>query len=263
MVTVSNAPPPLPAKAIEVTTDSRPANPSQSTAISPELVESRRDLGIEEGKKPSLFARLNPFRGRKTPETNDIPRAVVLNPPAESAASSIGKAEFLRYTYLLPAPPRAGNRADAERAMSRALKAQRAGNTNEAWLDYQLATSTDPSFFDAQYNAALFALNAGDLNRALAGSEMALAIQPDSINARYNFALALKQADYPFDAVAELQRILEAKPKEARAHLTLGNLYAQQLNEPRNARAHYLKVLELDPRNSQAAAIRFWLAANP
>jgi Flp pilus assembly protein TadD len=90
-----------------------------------------------------------------------------------------------------------------------------------------------------------------------------LALQPDSINARYNFALALKQGNYAHDAARELERILEAKPDEVRAHLTLGNLYAQQLDEPYKARLHYLKVIQLDPRNPQAPAIRYWLAANP
>jgi hypothetical protein len=35
------------------------------------------------------------------------------------------------------------------------------------------------------------------------------------------------------------------------------------LNDVEKARVHYTRVLELEPRNSQAPAIRFWLAANP
>jgi tetratricopeptide (TPR) repeat protein len=147
--------------------------------------------------------------------------------------------------------------------MAQAVKAQRAGNTNEALLDYQLALGADPTYFDAQYNLALLMFQMNELKRSLAGWEMALALQPDSINARYNFALALKQGDYAHEAAQELQRILEAKPNEVRAHLTLGNLYAQQLNEPHKARPHYLRVVELEPQNPQAPAIRYWLAANP
>jgi len=143
------------------------------------------------------------------------------------------------------------------------MKALRAGNTNQALLDYQLAMSADPSFVDAQHNYALVNLQLGEVNRALAAWESVLAIEPDSINARYNFALTLKKANYPLDAAVELERILEAKPKEVRAHLALGNLYAQELAETRRAREHYLKVIQLDPRNPEAATIRFWLAANP
>jgi hypothetical protein len=35
------------------------------------------------------------------------------------------------------------------------------------------------------------------------------------------------------------------------------------LHDPAQARAHYLKVLELEPDNPQAADINFWLSANP
>ena len=100
-------------------------------------------------------------------------------------------------------------------------------------------------------------------NQSLAAYEMALAIQPDSVDARYNFALALKAAGYVTDAVNELKKILAANPDEARAHLALGNIYAQQLYDPADARQHYLKVLQLDPRNRQAPDIQFWLSSNP
>ena len=91
---------------------------------------------------------------------------------------------------------------------------------------------------------------------------MALAIQPDSIDARYNFALALKAGGYVPDAVNELKKILVREPDEVRVHLALGNLYAQKLREPNEAREHYLKVLELDPGNPSAAEIRNWLSLN-
>ena len=73
----------------------------------------------------------------------------------------------------------------------------------------------------------------------------------------------MKQAGYPRDAAVELEKILRASPDEVRAHLTLGNLYSQPLAQPKMARAHYLQVLELDPRNAQAGLIRSWLATNP
>lgn len=264
VVTVTNQPPRV-AVASDIASppkSSVPGSPGSSTATS-ELGQARGPVRSEEAEKPGFLARLNPFRGRTKPaDGNEVPQSIVLSPPPSEAPTE-NKAAFQRYRYLSPAPPSPGNRANAARVMAQALKAQRAGNMNQASLDYQLATASDPSFFDAQYNTAVFALSTGDLSRALEASEKALAIQPESINARYNFALALKQADYAIDAVNELQKILEAKPAEARAHLTLGNLYAQQLNDPRRARAHYLKVLELDPRNPQAGAIRFWLAANP
>jgi len=103
----------------------------------------------------------------------------------------------------------------------------------------------------------------GDFQQALAAFEMALAIRPDSADTRYNFALALKTAGYVPDAVRELEKIVKASPNEVRAHLALGNLYAQQLHDAARARQHYLKVLTLDPGNPQATDIQFWLSSNP
>lgn len=128
---------------------------------------------------------------------------------------------------------------------------------------YQTAAGFDPSWFEAQYNLGVLAARQKYLSQSLAAYEQALAIQPDSVDARYNFAMTLKAAGYAVDAVNELQKLVAVNPSEVRAHLALGNLYAQQLRDPARARTHYLKVLELDPRNSQATNIRYWLASNP
>jgi len=65
------------------------------------------------------------------------------------------------------------------------------------------------------------------------------------------------------DAADELEKLLALHPDEARGHLTLGNLYADQLRDIPRARQQYNKVLQLDPSNPQAPAIRYWLVANP
>src|SRR5579883_122136 len=97
---------------------------------------------------------------------------------------------------------------------------------------------------------------------------MALAINPDSFTARFNFGLALKRANYIYDAAQELERLLASNPtgespaRLAMVHLILANLYAEQFHQNAAARAHYLKVLELDPHNAQATSIRYWLQDN-
>jgi Flp pilus assembly protein TadD len=248
-------PPTEPTRAIAVTESSpdvSPAVPQSSPAPEP---------------KRGFFSRLNPFGGKPQPATNGASRVVVVNPeaalPSAPAEPLNGRPVFPRYKYISPAPPAAGNRAISDRSLQQALAAQRAGRTVEANAAYVAALAADPSYFEAQYNAALLSFQNGDMARALAGWETALALQPDSLAARYSFALALKQAGHAQDAALELEKVLEAKPDDARTHLALGNLYAQQLLEPEKARLHYKRLLELDPRNSQGAAIRFWLAANP
>ena len=170
---------------------------------------------------------------------------------------------FPRYLYLSPRKPQAGDRRTASGAFTRAREFEQ----NSRWLDalqsYRQATELDPGWFEAQYNYGVIAFRLRNFNQSLAAYEMALAIQPDSVDARYNFALALKAAGYVTDAVNELKKILAANPDEVRAHLALGNLYAQQLYDPAQARQHYLKVLALDPRNPQAPDIQFWLSSNP
>ncbi|HEV2454198.1 MAG TPA: tetratricopeptide repeat protein, partial [Verrucomicrobiae bacterium] len=128
---------------------------------------------------------------------------------------------------------------------------------------YRRAANLDPSWFEAQYNCGVMAYRLRDFQFSLAAYENALAIEPDSADARYNFALALKAAGYVTDAVNELRRILVSNPNDARAHLELGNLYAQKLRDVPRARVEYLKVLQLDPGNPQASNIEFWLSANP
>ncbi len=73
----------------------------------------------------------------------------------------------------------------------------------------------------------------------------------------------MRQANYLVDAAAELETILKARPNETRAHYSLGNLYAQKLNQPSLARIHYNKVIEDDPRHPKASEIRYWLATHP
>jgi len=170
---------------------------------------------------------------------------------------------FPRYLYLSPSQPRPGNRPAAGRAFAQAQQLERDKQYLEALDSYREAARLDPGWFEAQYNCGVMAYRLGDFDQSLPAYEMALAIRPDSADTRYNFTLALKAAGYVTDAVNELKEILASNPDDVRAHLALGNLYARQLYDLQQARAQYLKVLQLDPRNSQAADIQFWLSANP
>lgn len=214
-------------------------------------------------EKRSLIARLNPFSGRPKPGTNV---AAAIPAPAPSAVAATPPAPvptYPRYRYTSRALPKSGNRREAERHFSRGVAAQKSAQLAQALAHYQQAASADPAYFEAYYNLGLAAYDLGQWRQSLGVYELALALKPDSIDTRYNFALALKQAGHPLDAMEELKRILKANPAETRAHLSLGNLYAQQLNQPRAARPHYLKVIETEPNHPKASEIRYWLAANP
>jgi tetratricopeptide (TPR) repeat protein len=121
----------------------------------------------------------------------------------------------------------------------------------------------DPSYFPAQYNLGLLSYQTGQTMKSLSAFETALALDPNSAEARYNFALALQKAKYPLDAVEELNRLLESYPGNLRAHLLLGNVYAQDLQDIERARSQYQTVLQLDSDHPQAPAIRAWMLENP
>jgi tetratricopeptide (TPR) repeat protein len=170
---------------------------------------------------------------------------------------------FPRYLYLSPSQPQSGDRPAAGRAFVQAQQFERDRQYPDALDSYRAAAGLDPGWFEAQYNCGVMAYRLGNFDQALPAYEIALAIQPDSADARYNFALALRAAGYAPDAANELKKLLASNPDDVRAHLALGNLYAQQLYDVPRARAQYLRVLQLDPRNSQAAEIQFWLSSNP
>jgi Flp pilus assembly protein TadD len=192
--------------------------------------------------------------GTKPAATNTI-----INPTATAQA----RPGLPRYRYESPSRPMTGNTAEAERAFAQGVQAHQAQKLGEAVQSYRRATQLDPAFFKGYYNLGLAASEVANMPVALSAYERALAVKPDSIDARYNFALLLKQNNYLLDAANELQKVLALNPKESRAHLVLGNMYAQQLKNTAKAREHYLAVLENDPRNSQAPAIRYWLADHP
>ena len=222
--------------------------------------------GTNADEKQGLIARLNPFNARPKPPvaTNTTtPVAVAAAPPTNTVRVAPPAPSYPRYNYASPTRPKAGNRREAERHFSQGVSAQRSGVLAQAVSKYQQATESDPAYFEAYYNLGLATYDLGKWKQSLSAYEVALALKPESIDTRYNFALALKQAGHPIDAAEELKQILRAKPSETRAHLSLGNLYAQQLAQPTEARQHYLKVLALEPAHPKGAEIRYWLAANP
>jgi len=219
---------------------------------------------VSKTERRGIFSRLNPSKPETKPEADEpttpalLPITPLPVPPSEAPAAAGG-----RYVHQSPAVPGTRDRRSAERALFAGQQAQKIGRLAEAIQSYRRAGQLDGSYFEAHYLLGLAAFEARSFRLALLAWETALALRPDSVDARYNFALTLKAANYPKDAADELEKLLALHPDEARGHLTLGNLYAEQLGDVARARRHYGRVLLLDPRNPQAQAIRYWLVANP
>jgi tetratricopeptide (TPR) repeat protein len=256
-------------------------NVSAPTNATPASPGSPVKMAENKSAKHGLLQRMNPlnlFRGEEKKEKSSSasyapsarPPVAVTNRPAVSNVEVTVKPPpppppkpLPRYVYLAPPQPSAGNRAAAQVEFARGLEAQRAHNISAAIQAYRSAIQIDPSFFEAYYDLGLAEADAGEVSKALAAYQTALVIRPDSVEARYSFALALQQVNFPVDAAIEMEKVAAVQPNDVRAHLMLGLVYAQRLHQPDKARQHYLKVLELDPQNSQAGAIRYWLGTNP
>ncbi|HKI68932.1 MAG TPA: tetratricopeptide repeat protein, partial [Verrucomicrobiae bacterium] len=197
------------------------------------------------------------------PENRKTGQGVTTTAASPRIISESTAAGFSRYSYHSPSELKPGDHAQAERYFARGARDYQNGRYADAAQAYRTATGLDPAYFDAYYNLGVAANAAGNLRQSLEAYEYALALKPDSVNARYNFALTLTRANYPVDAANELLKILASNPSDGRAHLALANLYAQQFHQPDNAREQYLQVLQYDPNNSQATAIRFWLKTHP
>jgi Flp pilus assembly protein TadD len=211
--------------------------------------------------KPGFFRKMNPLRVFRGDSQNHSRATTKLpdNSPTESNPKP--DSPYPRYKYQNPPTPPVGDSSAAARAFAQGTRAQQSGRLADAIQFYREATRLDPAHFDAYYNLAVASAASGNLSQALTTYETALAIRPESLDARYNFAVTLRQSNHVTDAVREFEQVLARYPREARAHIGLGNLYAQQLRQPAKAREHYSKALELDPRHPQAPAIRFWLTS--
>lgn len=220
------------------------APPSVNTAT-PTNEAAAGESVVPPPPRKTLVQKLNPlhwFSGK--------PKA-----PAKTAPVAVGT----RYNYPSPVTLIPGDRGKSERLAERGAQARGQGHLDVALQYYRHAIAADPTYFDANLQLGLTAIDAADYTLALDALYRALALKGNSADARYAFAWTLGKRGYYIDAASELEKLLTAHPQEVRAHLLLGNMYAEKLSEPQQAREQYAVVLELDPGNSQAAAIRAWV----
>ena len=243
--------PPEPVKPVEPTpkpTPSQPVTPPNP----PKPVEPKPPVQpqpVEVAKKPEptqpVVPKPPPAAAKPTtPELPDLPNVA-------------------RYTYTNPARPVDGDRKKANEHFKKARHAHGINRLQQAVAGYKQAIAADPGYQQAHLNLALASHQDGDHAQALKSYEVALKLNPLSIDARYNFALALQQRGFYLDALAESERLLKDLPNLLNGHLLVANLYSENLKLPRRAKPHYEKVLEMNPRHTQAPSIRQWLSAHP
>jgi Flp pilus assembly protein TadD len=259
--TIGATPPPSTVSAVKSFTEH---------VVQPVVDDTRMVVGRSENPAPApsnateakgLLSKLNPFkRDSKASGAESKPAATVAaTTAARPAAGNNSEPEVT----LTASKGRSGDRKAAEFELARGQQEQRAKRLAEALQFYRHAVSLDESYFEAHYCLGLAAFEIRNFKLAITAWQNAIALRSDSGDARYNYARAL-QADGRFsEAADELEKLLALHPDEARGHLTLGILYADKVRDVSRARLHYQRVLQLDPRNPQADAIRYWLVANP
>lgn len=243
-----------------VATTTTTATPSSDVATSSPNVSTEQTSASDSSPPPteekrSFVHKLNPLTWFSSRSKKSEPPEIPI--PSEPAQSD-------RYTYPLPVLPIPGDRKLAEQLTHEGHLAERQSNRGQAIQDYEQAVRADPTYYDAALALGLAAIDAKEYSTALDSLGQALNLQADSSDARYAFAWALGKKGYYQDAVNELEKLLDEHPNEARAHILLGNFYAENLRETNKAREQYLKAVALlGPQSPQAVGIQAWLDQHP
>jgi len=252
----TNAPAPVQTSAPPALVTSTVTNVTAVPArTNPPPVQAKR-TDIPPSTTPSVRPREEPVVARAPRPEEPPPRGAKLEVPAHLPSAEAG------YPYADYRRARPGDRAEAIRLLNQGINEHRAYRLEQALELYRQAAEADPSLFEAHYNRGVAAFEAGELGQALRAYERALSVDPDSVPARFNFATTLEKSGYPADAVAQLENVVAAHPDETRAHMALGNLYANTFRDDRRARTHYSRVLQLEPQHPSATSLRFWLEAH-
>jgi tetratricopeptide (TPR) repeat protein len=272
----SPQPPPTPppkAAATPVASDLPAESPSPAVTL---IVTPTNDIPAPQIAAPQAVA------AQLTVPQDGVPQSVVPPPSAQQREPFVEKLNPLhwfssktksteaapvpkgtRYKYPPRITPIPGNRREAARLAEQGAEARKAGDLDVALRKLSESANADATYFDAELALGETAIDTGDYDSAMTALYRALGLDEDSAEARYAFAWVLQRRGYYIDAARELERLLEAHPDDARGHLLLGNLDAEKLGLPKQARQHYARVLELDPGNSQIPAIRAWILKTP
>jgi tetratricopeptide (TPR) repeat protein len=169
---------------------------------------------------------------------------------------------FARYQYNRPGRPQVGDNEKARKIFEQAFHHHKLNQLDEAIVNYQKVLVLDPSFQQAHLNSAIAYQAKDQIKKALTSYELALAINPLSRESRYGFAQSLHRSKFYVDAAREFERLIEVYDTYLPGHLELAIIYAGKLEMPGRAKAHYRRVLELNPQHPEAAVIREWLLVN-
>jgi tetratricopeptide (TPR) repeat protein len=182
----------------------------------------------------------------------------------------------------------------AEEVFRKGLDAYRGGDTELAVTKFRQSIELDPRFVNGYVMLGNISLQQGDPAQAAVLAGKALEIEPGNANALkvrydalrqagdeegaraaldaliagdpewastdlYNHAVELYNADDMANAAAALERVVELKPDDARAHFLLG-MAKYNIGEADDAKQHLSRFLELAPDDPDAPLARQMLS---
>jgi tetratricopeptide (TPR) repeat protein len=182
----------------------------------------------------------------------------------------------------------------AEEVFRKGIDAYRGGNIELAVEKFRQSIDLDPRFVNGYVMLGNVSLKQGDATQAAALAGKALELEPGNANALkvrydalrrlgdeagasqaldaliagdpewastelYNHAVELFNANEMTGAAAALERVVEAKPGDARAHFLLG-MAKYNIGDAEDAKTHLTRFLELAPNDPDAALAREMLS---
>ena len=129
----------------------------------------------------------------------------------------------------------------------------KAGNTQEAIREFEMALQLKPNMADTHCNLAVALQRSGRLDEAIAHYEEAVRIDPDYADAHYDLGTALVRVNRTSEAVQEWETTLRINPDHAMAQANIG-VALEQGGQVEDAVAHYKQALRINP---DLAAVHF------
>lgn len=190
--------------------------------------------------------------GKKIQETVVAPVAKALTPaPAASTPAATAAAPAAPARTEAPVPPA------AQRAFDDALRALRAGRTEDAERGFTALTKSNPELGGPHANLGIIYRQAGKFAESVAALEKATKANPEQPVYFNQLGISARHAGEFAKARAAYERALEIEPKYAAAQLNLGILFDLYLRDSAKALEAYERYAALS--GGQDASVAKWV----
>lgn len=130
------------------------------------------------------------------------------------------------------------------------------GRMEEALETYRRVLSIKPNYAKAYNNMGNIHMNLDEMEQAVESFRKAAQLDPSDALIHFNLGIAESRSENFERAARAFERAVELNPRWDMARRSLGILYAQYLNQPRQAVMELKKALEINPSMKDADQIR-------